>query len=59
LTQMYKREHEIIHLHLNQENKKISVWQLNIDASVKAPKKLSQVCWRLYYFCNIYHMLTL
>jgi hypothetical protein len=44
LTQMYKREHETIRPHLNQENKKISVRQLNIDASVKAPKKLSQVC---------------
>jgi hypothetical protein len=42
LSQVYKKEHESIRPHLNQENKKISMEQLNIDASYKAPKKLSQ-----------------
>jgi hypothetical protein len=49
LTQMYKSEHESIWPHLNEENKKILVNQLNIYASVKAPKKLSQVCQK--YIC--------
>lgn len=42
LSQAYKREHKDIRPQLDREMKKISVEQLSIDASAKAPKKLSQ-----------------
>jgi hypothetical protein len=42
LAQVYKKEVEDIRPHLDREMKKASVNQFSIDASSKAPKKLTQ-----------------
>ena len=42
LAQVYKKELEDVRPHFDREMKKISVDQLSIDASAKAPKKLTQ-----------------
>ena len=42
LSEVYKSQHEKIRPQLDREMKKVSVDQFSIDASAKAPKKLSQ-----------------